>query len=70
MEFSEIVRICEQKKQTGDIQTLSTFNPPFSFNSTSKYLGFFLYSLKSLSLSFLSTNSSASFLSLLFKLFR
>lgn len=23
MEFSEIVRICEQKKQTGDIQTLS-----------------------------------------------
>lgn len=22
-EFSEIVRICEQKKQTGDIQTLS-----------------------------------------------
>ena len=23
MEFSEIVRICEQKKQTGDILTLS-----------------------------------------------
>ncbi|WP_212892554.1 hypothetical protein [Capnocytophaga canimorsus] len=23
IEFSEIVRICEQKKQTGDIQTLS-----------------------------------------------
>ncbi|ATA75259.1 hypothetical protein [Capnocytophaga sp. H2931] len=23
MDFNEIVRICEQKKQTGDIQTLS-----------------------------------------------